>query len=50
MTASYSDLQPEDQVILAIEYVLRGAPVPKELEKLVGPDVMYDIRLPLEQS
>lgn len=42
----YAELSSEECVLIAIEFVLRGAKVPQQLEERIDPDLMQDIRNP----
>lgn len=36
----YRDLETDEQILLAIQFHLRGAAIPKELQELLGKDLV----------
>lgn len=43
----YSELHPDDQLLLAIEFHLSGTDIPQELIDLLGDQVIKDITAPV---
>lgn len=42
----YSDLDTEEQILLAVEFLARGVSIPLELEKALGSDLMLELMTP----
>ena len=43
----YSELSPDDQLLLAIEFHLSGYTIPQELIDLLGDQIIKDITTPV---
>lgn len=43
---TYSDLLPEEVILLAVEFVGRGLEVPQEIREYLGPGLMREIEHP----